>query len=303
MSVMITQGLGSENQLILEGLGIPLEPIEEELDMNDLQYISGIVISAETLTGITGATSFRGEDSQGPYTYNARLNSFTGIRSRLLLAEQPQYDYIVNGTGGLNVRDDWVSDIQTEVFWELVPVRTEVEVSNDNVNWTKMHFAEYDPTSPDGKFYYVYVEGRTDWSTIGGSEVFEITMVAASGLNSKYLLMFSHTATYYVWFNVDSLGIDPGGVGGPLVGLGYTEVEVALDGTDTAELVATKTKVVINGLAEFMSIISPNDSTIVAVASAVAGNVYDAQPGNSGLTIEIKIQGGDKESYQYARLL
>jgi len=272
--------------------------------MADIQYVSGIILSAEDIISITGAQTFGGEDSQGYYNYNIKLNKYDGMRLRLFPSEQSQYDYLVEGTGGLNVRDDWVSDIQTEVYWDQVLIDTDVEVSSDNVNWTKMHFAEYDPTSPDGKFYYVWVDGRTSWSSIGGTEIFEITMVAASGLNSKYLLMYSTTSiSYYVWFNVDSAGVDPAGPGGDLEGLGYTEVEVTLDGTDTAEMVATKTKVVINGLAEFLAIISPNDSKIVAVATSTSGDVYDAQPGNSGLTIEVKVQGGDKENYQYARLV
>ena len=271
--------------------------------MSDIQYISGIIRSAEDIISITGAQTFGGEDAQGYYQYNIKLNKYDGMRLRLLPAEQSTYDYLVEGTGGLSVRDDWVSDVQTEVYWAQVTLNTEIEVSNDNVNWIKMHFAEYDPTSPDGKFYYVWVEGRTDWSSIGGTEVFEITMKAASELNSKYFLMYNQTDTYYVWFNVDSAGANPAGSGGDLEGLGYTEVEVTLDGTDITEMVATKTKVVINGLAKFLAIVSPNDSKVVAVASSTSGDVYDARPGNSGLTIEVKIQGGDKESYQYARII
>lgn len=271
--------------------------------MSDIQYISGIVISAEALTSITGASTFSGEDTQGYYKYDPKLGPLVGLRSQLIPAEQPQYDYTVVGSGNLSVRDDWVSDIQTEVYWDQVPVDTDVEVSNDNTNWIAMHFAEYDDTSPDGKFFYVWVDGRTSWSSIGGTEVFEITMVAASGLNSKYFLMYSTTATtYYVWFNVDGAGVDPSSAGQPLEGTGYTGVEVTLVGTDTAEMVATKTKVVVNGLAEFLAMISPNDSKIVAVATSSSGDVYDAQPGNSGLTIEVQMQGGDKESYQYARI-
>lgn len=270
--------------------------------MSDYQYISGIVKTAETITGITGAQTFAGEDSQGYYDYNIKLNNYAGLRSKLLPAEQPQYDYTLDGTGNLSVRDDWLTDIQDEVYWDQVPVNTEIEVSDNGTTWTKRHFAEYDPNDPDGKFYYVWVEGRTDWTQIGGSEVFEVTMAAASALNSKYFLMYSRTATYYVWFNVNSAGVNPAGPGGDLEGLGYTSVPVALLGTDTAAMVATKSKVVINGLSEFLSMVSPNDSTIIAVASSSSGEVYDAQPGNSGLTIEVKIQGGDKESHLYARI-
>jgi hypothetical protein len=271
--------------------------------MSDIQYISGVVRSAEDITGITGAQTFGGEDSQGYFQYDIKLNKYAGMRLRLLEAEQPQYDYLVEGTGGKSIRDDWVSDVQTEVYWDQVPIDTEIEVSTNGTTWKKMHFAEYDQSSPDGKFYYVWVDGRTSWSSIGGTEVFEVTMVAASGLNSKYFLMYSDSATYYVWFNVGAAGVDPAGPGGDLEGLGFTEVEISLDSSDTAELVATKSKVVINGLAEFLSIISPNDSKIIAVASSTSGHIYDAQPGNSGLNIEVKIQGGDKENYEYARIL
>jgi hypothetical protein len=270
--------------------------------MSDIQYISGILRAASDITGITGAKSFSGEDSQGYYTYDTKLNSYAGSRVRLLESDQPQYDYVVDGTNSIGVRQEWITDIQTEVFWNQVPVDTDVEVSNDESTWKAMHFAEYDPNSPDGKYYYVWVDGRTSHSTIGGTEVFEITMKQASELNSKYLLMYSKTSTYYVWFNVGDTGTDPAGPGGPIAGEGYTEVEVALSSGDTAELVATKAKVVINGLSEFMAIVSPNDSKVVAVASSSSGSIYDAQPGNSGLTITVKVQGGDKESYKYARI-
>ncbi len=271
--------------------------------MSDIQYISGIIISAEALTGITGAQTFGGEDIQGYYSYNIKLNPLAGERRKLIDSDQPEYDYIVDQSGGLKVRDDWVSDIQDEVYWNLVEINTEIEVSTNNVNWTKMNFESYDPSSPDGKPYYVWVDGRTDWTSIDGAEVFEITMAAASTLNSKYFIMYSVTdTTYYVWFNNDSTGNDPAGPGGDLAGLGYVGVEVALLNADSAESVAIKSKVVIHGLTEFISMISPNDSKIIAVATSSAGSVYDAQPGNSGLAIEVKIQGGDTENYQYARI-
>lgn len=270
--------------------------------MSDILYSTGIVISAETLTGITGAKTFSGSDVQGAYTYNKKLNALAGSRVELLAAEQSQYDYSV--ISGIPIRDDWVSDIQTEYYWNNVAVDTEIEVSTDNSNWIKKHFAEYDNTSPDGKYFYVWVEGRTQWTNIGGAEVFEVTMIAASTLNDKYFLIHSLTdTTYYVWFNVDSGGTDPSGAGQPLAGLGYTGVEVTLYGADSSALVATKAKVVINGLSEFLAIISPENSSVVAVAPSAAGDVYDAQPGNSSLTIEVKVQGGDKESYAYARIV
>jgi hypothetical protein len=270
--------------------------------MSDLQYITGIIRSAEQITGISGTQTFGGHDSQGYFTYDGRLNPLAGQRVRLFPAEQLAYDYIVDTTGGINIRDDWATSIQTEVFWDEVPVDTPIEVSNDNSTWKKMYFAEYIPASPDLKLYYVFVAGRTSYSTIGGTEVFEVTMAVASGLNSKYFLMYSSTKTYYVWFSVDGAGINPAGPGGPLAGLGYYSVPITLVSTDTAEMVATKTKVVIDGLAEFLAIISPINSKIVAVASSTSGSIFDPQSGNSGLTIVIKVQGGDKESYRYARI-
>jgi len=270
--------------------------------MSDLQYVTGIIKSAEQITGITGAQTFGGHDTQGYFKYDARLNPLAGQRVRFFPAEQPDYDYIVDTTGGINIRSAWATSIQTEVFWDEVPVDTPVEVSNDNLTWKKMYFSEYIPTSPNGKKYYVWVAGRTSYSTIGGTEVFEITMTVASGLNSKYFLMYSSTKTYYVWFNVGGAGVDPAGVGGPLAGLGYYGVPVTLLATDTADMVATKSKVVIDGLIDFLAIVSPLDNKVVAVAAAQSGSIFDAQPGNSGLTIVIKVQGGDRESYLYARI-
>jgi len=276
--------------------------------MSDLQYITGIIKSSAEITGIVGVDTFGGHDSQGYFKYDLRLNPLAGQRLRLLPSEQPDYDYIVETTGGISVRTEWVSNIQTEVFWNQVPVDTAVQVSNDNVNWKNMYFSHYDSASPDTRPYYVFVAGRTSFSTIGGTEVYEVTMLAASSLGnissySKYFLIYSATKTYYVWFNVGATGIDPAGAGGPITGLGYYSVPIALDTTDTAALVATKSKVVIDGLAEFLAIVSPLNNSIVTVAPSISGHVHDARPGTSGLSIVVKIQGGDRESYKYAKII
>lgn len=270
--------------------------------MSDVQYITGIVKSAETITGISGASTFAGTDTRGYFFYDSKLKLIGQIRSRLLPSDIPEYDYIVDGSSGIHVRADWVQDIQTEVYWDQVLVDTEVQVSNDNLSWKNMYFAQYDVSSPDGKPYYVWVGGRTSFSTIGGSEITEITCKAANVLGGKYFLIYSPTVKYYVWFNIDNANSSPGSNGGPMFGVTATGIEVKLAGADTADIVAGKLKIIMDTQAEFRAMISPNSNIIVAVACRTAGKAYDASSGNSGLTIATRIQGGDKENYQYARI-
>lgn len=269
----------------------------------DLEYITGIVYSAETLTGIDGDQSFSGSDIRGYFNYDARLNALVGLRLRLLPPETPQYDYIVDGSGGIPARADWIHDIQTEYFWSDVPVDAKVQVSNDNSTWKNMYFAQYDTASPNGKFYYVFSGGRTSFSTIGGNELTEATCLSAGLLNSKYFIIYSTTAKYYVWFNVDGTGINPSSQGGPFFATTYIGIEVKLYAADTADIVATKLKVVMDGLTDFRAILSPSGNTIVAIAVRTASKVYDPNSGTSGMTLVVKVQGGDKESYTYAKLV
>lgn len=65
--------------------------------------------------------------------------------------------------------------------------------------------------------------------------------VAPNTLNNKYFYLYSanDVIEYYVWYNVDTMGTDPA-IGGK------TGIEVALDGNDSASVIATKTAIELN---------------------------------------------------------
>lgn len=72
-----------------------------------------------------------------------------------------------------------------------------------------------------------------------GGQVTEVTTVAAATLNNTYMDAYSTGDSFYVWNNVDELGVDP------LVP-GKVGIEVDLLSTDTAIQVSQKTQIAIN---------------------------------------------------------
>lgn len=290
--------------------------------MSDSQYTTGILKTAAELTGIEGATSFKGSDDRGDFYYDPNLNpiALAGIRSTLSLYEEtlsnyPRplspgqktylYDYVVEGSGDLPIREEWLDSAETEleVDWDSIEVDTEIQVSTDNSTWKNMYFASYDESSPDGKYYYVWAGGRTSFSMTGGYEVTEVTCKAGNTLGGKYFLIYNtENDKYFVWFNLDGTSTSPAADGGPMHGVTATGIEVRVLSTDDAVAVATKTKVVMAGQTDFTAIVNPSNTSMVAIANRVQGRTYDSSAGNSGLTITTRTQGGDTESYLYARL-
>jgi hypothetical protein len=290
--------------------------------MSDLQTTTGILRTAADITGITGATSFSGSDARGSYNYSSKLNTIAeaGIASSLTLYDETLsdytrplslgqkmylYDYVVEGSGNLPIREDWldVSETTLVVSWDEVPIDTAIQVSSNGTTWLNMYFASYDDSSPDGKYYYVWAGGRTSFSTTGGYEVTEVTCKAGNVLGGKYFLIYNTDGDkYFVWFNTDGVSTSPAASGGPLHGVAATGIEVRVLSTDDAVAVALKTKVVMAGQTDFTAIVNPTNTLMVSIANRVQGRTYDSSVGTSGLTISTRTQGGDTESYQYARL-
>lgn len=267
-----------------------------------LEYITGIILTASAITNnIPGMLSFTGQDTRGPFYYDPRLNPLAGLVLALQPATNSTYDYTT--ISGLNLRNSWVTNVQVQVFWDKVIQNTPVIVSADNINWISSYFDLYDPRDPNQEYYYVWNGGRTSYSHLNTSQVEEVTCVAALTLNSTYFTIYNGTQhSYYVWFNVNNNGIDPGLVGGPFFNTNFMGIPVLLLSSDQATDVALKLKVTMAGTPGFSATLTPNGPTTVAIASINVARTYAPSPGNSGLKISVVTEGNDEIGYKYAKL-
>ena len=80
----------------------------------------------------------------------------------------------------------------------------------------------------------------------------EVTCLAESELNSGQYFNVGGSSGYYVWYNIDGVGTDPGVAG-------MTGIEVAISDGDSASEVATKTVEAINADGNFSSKVTTSD--------------------------------------------
>lgn len=118
------------------------------------------------------------------------------------------------------------------------------------------------------------------------AEITDVTCVAdvAGSLNNKYFWIYSanDAGKYYVWFNVNSLGVDPE------PDAAATGLEVGLSTNATASAVAAAIQSVVDSQPAF---IATNAGAVVTIENAATGGATDASAGNSGFTIAVTQQG------------
>lgn len=138
--------------------------------------ISGVVKSAEEITGQEGCKAFEGKINGKSYTYLREMNYLAGRRIELVpYTGTYAYDYseIKNSCLQSNWQADWLKDIREEkdpVDWSKVPVDAKMRINIiDNLYekkyYEKKYFAKYD----NGKVYTWY-GGRTSWTTHGEND-------------------------------------------------------------------------------------------------------------------------------------
>lgn len=118
------------------------------------------------------------------------------------------------------------------------------------------------------------------------AEVTSITCTAdvSGSLNNKYFLINSalDAIGYYVWFNVNSLGVDP-------AVSGRTAVPITLATNATAAQVATAVAAALDALAAF---VSTSSGAVVTVTNASTGSTTDASAGTATtFTVSVTTQG------------
>lgn len=268
----------------------------------DYLTVTAFVQKAEDITNTPGVIHFRGNDTRGYFEYDKKLNALDGMKVGLIpLVAGHNYDYIVEATGGIRVRSDWLQTIDYEVDWVTVPIDEVIEVSTGSGSWYKMHFAGYEPNSPNSKPYLAFQAGRSSETALDLQEVISVTLSNWDGLAGKYFLFYSDTSSYYIWFNLENGNVDPGGSGGPLENSGYTGIEVDIQTGEPADSIAESVKDAIDSISDFSAVISNQSNSIVEITVQESGLVFDATPENSNLTISVKMQGGDIVGWPMAR--
>jgi hypothetical protein len=134
---------------------------------------------------------------------------------------------------------------------------------------------------------YTFVTGQQEITTVKVNS-------AASLLNSKYFLISSTETDYYVWFDLDDTGVDPGTnlIANPSL-TGRTGIKVNVISADTANDVAQKIK---NVLSTYLDDFIPTVSTdTVTITNYSFGKTTDATPGDSGFTVNIVADGRSED--------
>lgn len=115
--------------------------------------ITGIVKSAEEITGTKGLTSFHGTG----YSYLEDMNKLAGQRIELE-KNCGKYDFNYDYYGATyNWLAGWLKDIKEETDWSKVSVDAKVRIKDGSNN--KRHFAKYENGA-----VYTWDSGRTSWS-------------------------------------------------------------------------------------------------------------------------------------------
>ncbi|MBU1067327.1 hypothetical protein KKE60_06040 [Patescibacteria group bacterium] len=116
--------------------------------------LTGVVRSAEEITGIPGCVSFT---IKGSISYMLSMNDLAG--QRIGVEETlPKSDYV--GAGFVWLKN-WLKDIRVAVDWANVPVDTKILVKSDGV-WARRHFAHY---SQIERLIYAWLDGKTSFTT------------------------------------------------------------------------------------------------------------------------------------------
>lgn len=128
---------------------------------------------------------------------------------------------------------------------------------------------------------YSYIRAVFTVTSTGVQTIAVVADVSGS-LNNKYFFIntASNAIAYYVWFNVDSGGVDPAIPG-------KTGVQVNISANDSAATVGTALQVALDALAGFVA----TGTTTVTVTNASAGGFTPASDNNTGFTFSVTTGG------------
>lgn len=122
--------------------------------------ITGVVRSAEEITGVKGLKAFEGKINGKDFYYLSDMNYLAGKRIELVPYNgKHAYDYseIKNSCLQSSWQAGWLEDIRKEVDWSKVPVNAKVKIKTLD---KRLHFAKY-----ENCIIYTWEDGQTSWSS------------------------------------------------------------------------------------------------------------------------------------------
>ena len=138
----------------------------------------------------------------------------------------------------------------------------------------------------DGEIYTQDDEITLPTAVAGVTQVTDIQTVAdvSSSLNSTYFYYDTPDTAYYVWFNVDSAGTDPGINN-------RTGIEVAISENDSADTVASALQTALNDISGITATVSTDTVTATNDSTGEAEAAVDY---TTGFTISVTTTGVDE---------
>lgn len=225
-----------------------------------MRNFNGIALSGQENQSINGtqfdsnqwvSASFHAffGDAQGTGTFKLQVSNDTGAQGSGYAAAQDSY-----------AATNWV-DIPSQTAAVTTGTSAILTVPNMSYRWI-----------------------RAVWAATGlGIQTIVVHADVSGSLNSKYFLLNSANAGtgYYVWFNVNSAGVDP-------MIAGRTGVPVALATNDSAATVGTALTAAIDGLANFIA----TGTTTVTVTNSASGPFTPITDGAAPTGFTFTVTGG-----------
>lgn len=135
---------------------------------------------------------------------------------------------------------------------------------------------------------------KTDASAGTSGITITISKQGDVDLQSKYFLLYdAANVKYHVWFNINSLGVDPAPAAS-------TAIEIPLAASETSLTAAAKMQIILEAHADFTSTLSDD---FVTVTNAVDGDSTGMVDGDSGMYIDQILNGADQDLVCRIRVL
>lgn len=173
---------------------------------------------------------------------------------------------------------DTAAQVATKVFTAIGSNITNVTCTNPSAGVVRL--AQTKVGAVDNVVAYDETEGGTSSATVA---------IATSGVdavlqNTYFQLKNGAGDDFFVWFNVNSEGVEPAGTG--------TAIEVALAAPSTAAEVASAVATALNDNANFSSEVTySGSSSLTLVNDDTAANVTDIVDEDTGFTFSVLQQG------------
>jgi hypothetical protein len=246
------------------------------LDWEFDEWRFDVDISNQLIDFNEGGSTLTATLTPGSYTFSGLL---TEIQTQLLAAGALIYTVTNDGNGSIIISANGVFDLVKDGpgQYALCDVISYFEEFEDKDSYTS-NVIEF------------YPRQVSVYAGIDRAQVQTVTCLpnTAAQLQNKYFFLWSgdDATKYYVWFNSDTIGVDPS-ISGAI------PIEVAITTGDTASAVATAVAAAIDLEADFSALSS---SAVVTITNSAYGWSSPAQDGTSGFTFSVTTQGQSQVS-------